>query len=121
MTFPVSEDKIIAAETALGRRLPRELRTRLQNLNGGALVAAGDDWILHPVRDNSDQKRISRTANDVILETKAAREWRGFPADGIAIASNGTGDRLVLVPESDNVFLWNHETVTLSSVIVEWS
>ena len=121
MAFPVSEDKIIEAETALGRRLPDYLRSRLQKLNGGEIALADDIWMLHPVRDNSDRKRLSRTSNDIILETKTARGWRHFPTDGIALASNGCGDRLVLVSESDDINFWDHETGTLSPIIVEWS
>lgn len=121
MAFPVSEDKIVDAETVLGRRLPELLRSRLLRNNGGDLVADDDDWILHPVRDHSDRKRLSRTANDIVTETKAALGWSGFPSNGIAIASNGSGDLLVLMPGSDDVFFWDHEASTLTAAVVDWS
>lgn len=120
MAFPVSEDKIEAAEAALERPLPALLRAHLKNQNGGDIVAADDDWILHPVRDGSDRKRLARTANDIVSETKRARGYLGFPSGGIAIASNGTGDQLVLLPQSDAIFHWDHETRTLAEVTVEW-
>lgn len=120
MAFPASEDKIDAAETALERPLPAPLRAHLKKQNGGDLVAADDDWILHPVRDVSDRKRLARTANDIVNETKMARKDSGFPAGGIAIASNGTGDRLVLLPQSNAIFHWDHETRTVAEVTVEW-
>jgi hypothetical protein len=121
MAFPVSEDKIVYAETVLGRRLPELLRSRLLRDNGGDLITDDDDWILHPVRDDSDRKRLSRTANDIVTETKVALRWSGFPSDGIAMASNGSGNLLVLMPDSDDVFFWDHEDNTLTSAVVDWS
>jgi hypothetical protein len=110
MAFPVSEDKIAAAEAALGRSLPTVLRERLLADNGGeAEDHNGDGWFLHPVRDDSDRKRLSRTANDIVRETEAAREWDEFPADAVAIAGDGRGDALVLLPGSDEIYIWSHE------------
>jgi hypothetical protein len=37
---------------------------RLLRDNGGDLKIAGDWWILHPVRDDTDRKRLKRTAAD---------------------------------------------------------
>ena len=120
MAFPVSEDKIISAETALGRRLPERLRKRLEIQNGGDVATEEDDWTLHPVRDASDRKRLSRTANDMVTETRTQRQWRGFPPTAIAIASNGCGDVLIIRPDSDDIFLWDHETGATTPVLVEW-
>ena len=47
--FPVSEQRIIEAEQALGRGLPQELRQRLMRDNGGEVIVDDDDWFLHPV------------------------------------------------------------------------
>ncbi|MDO5374167.1 MAG: SMI1/KNR4 family protein [Corynebacterium glutamicum] len=59
MAFPVTEDKIQAAEETLGRRLPDSLRERLLQNNGGEVIDdEGNDWILHPVRDDSDRKGL---------------------------------------------------------------
>ena len=55
-------------------------------------------------------------------ETKQAREWPGFPANGVAIADNGTGDKLVFVPNdagdrlAEAVYWWDHETGELTAV-----
>ena len=76
MAFPVSEDKIIAAETSIGWPLPKPLRTRLLADNGGSVHAKGDPddiWWLHPVWDNTDRKRMGRTANHILRQTGAAR------------------------------------------------
>jgi cell wall assembly regulator SMI1 len=85
MAFPVSEDKFMDAETALGMRFPDPLRNRLKIQNGGEVSASDDGWLLYPVRDASDRKRLSRTANDIVTETKNAREWRGFPPAAIEL------------------------------------
>ena len=120
MGFPVSDHFIVAAEQALGRRFPSALRARLARSNGGDIATADDDWILNPVRDDTDRKRLSRSANDMIRETGVARQWPGFPEGGIAVASNGCGDLLVVLPESDDLFHWDHETGEVSSVDVDW-
>ena len=64
-----------------------------------------------PLRDTR------RTRNDIVLETRNARAWRGFPPDAVAIGANGTGDQLVLFPDSTlhavlgrQLFWWDHET-----------
>jgi hypothetical protein len=92
-------------------------------MNGGELKADGDVWELHPFLDTSDKTRLKRTCNDITRETTVAKEVSDFPADGVAIAANGTGDRLVLLPSPSNtarlqdaVFVWNHETGTLAKV-----
>jgi len=120
MAFPVSEDKIMDAETALGMRLPDPLRNRLKIQNGGEVSASDDNWLLYPVHDASDKKRLSRTANDIVTETKNARKWRGFPPGAVAIAANGSGDLLILQPGSDNVFLWEHDKGATCPILVEW-
>lgn len=116
MAFPASEDMIAATEVVLGRRLPVNLREHLSQSNGGKVAVLDDYWQIHPVRDESDRKRLSRTANDIVYETRVARSWQGFPQDAIAIAANDYGDRLVLLPDSDDIFLWDHETGAVSAV-----
>ena len=119
MAFPVADCFIVAAEEALGRRLPEPLRTRLARSNGGDIEAGDDEWRLHPVRDDSDRKRLARSANDISRETEIARRWPHFPPDAIAVATNGSGDVLVLIPQSDDVHLWDHETGAISAVAVD--
>ena len=121
MAFPVDEDQIAAAEAQLGRRLPAAHRARLARANGGEAVVGGQEWTLFPVPDESDRKRSARTANHIIWETEQARAWPAFPAAAVAIASNGLGDLLVLVPGSDGPLVWRHETGGTESVVVDWS
>jgi SMI1 / KNR4 family (SUKH-1) len=132
MPFPVDEERVAAAEDALGRRLPDALRQRLMRDNGGDAEAAAahprpgaqrdidPHWQLHPVWDDSDRKRAARSANHIVRETAEARAWDGFPADAIAIASNGTGDRLILQPGKDELALWDHETGEVQALRVSW-
>jgi SMI1 / KNR4 family (SUKH-1) len=125
--FPVGEDRINEAETQLGRGLPDALRARLKRDNGGEIEVAGypgDNaiWFLHPVWDPGDRKRISRTANHVVRETREARETIGdLPADAIVIADNGTGDLLLGLGEGDDVVWWDHETGDVEPVSVNWA
>jgi hypothetical protein len=91
--------------------------------NGGSVEGAGDEWDLHPLLDTSDRKRLARTCNDVVRESGVARDWVAFPSDAIAIGANGSGDRLVLLPSSDDpsqfgeqVLWWDHETGILHPV-----
>lgn len=125
MGFDVDDSRIQAAEVELGRELPAPLRERLRRDNGGeveARCALGEDgWWLHPVWDDGDRKRAGRSANHVIRETEAARRWSGFPADAIAIADNGSGDRLVLLPGSERIHWWDHETGETHEAVVTWN
>lgn len=120
MAFPVDEAAIERAEQRLGRRLPTALRERLMRDNGGEIEADGDVWKLHPVFDDTDRKRASRTASHIIRETKSAREgWYGFPEDAVAIAEADNGDLVILLPGSDDYHLWLHEVGTYSPVKID--
>jgi hypothetical protein len=116
MAFPTTETHVSAAERALGVKLPKEYRERLMASNGGELTTAGDDWQVYPVFDATNRKTAGRSAGHIVLENARAREWEGFPKGAIAIASNGTGDRLVLLPLGTTgkldpqIHLWDHET-----------
>ncbi len=121
MAFPVDEAAIERAEQQLGRSLPPALRERLMRDNGGEIKADGDVWKLHPVFDNTDRKRSSRTASHLIRETKSAREgWHGFPEAAVAIAEGSNGDLIILLPESEEYHLWLHETGTHSPVHIDF-
>lgn len=120
MPFPIDPRYILSAEQKLGAKLPRAYAEKMRQLNGGTLELADDDWELHPILDEADPKRIARTCNDILRETEEARDWDGFPEHALSIARNGTGNRLVLLRNSDTddygdaVYLWDHETQALS-------
>jgi hypothetical protein len=122
MPFPVDFSFIQRAEERLGVKLPPSYKARLCRCNGGGVRANGDGWQLFPVFDSSDRKRIKRTCNDIVHETNWARRYHSFPPGGIAIASNGTPDRLVLLYSElegrcgDAVFRWYYDTGELVKV-----
>ncbi|WP_177764452.1 SMI1/KNR4 family protein [Flavobacterium sp. I3-2] len=117
MPFPIDEKYIIETEKELGILFPYNFKLKMIKENGGEMVNEDDDWNLYPFFDKSNKKRISRTCNHIGLETKQAKNWGNFPLNAIAIASNGSGDHLVLLPTkenneilSDEIFTWYHET-----------
>ena len=123
MAFPTTEAFIATGESQLGVRLPDAFRAYLITSNGGEIDAANDSWLIHPVFDDTDRKRAARSASHIVHETQQARSWVGFPTQGVAFASNGSGDYLVFLPNPKDrrrlgsaVFLWQHETRTLTQV-----
>ena len=120
MPFPLAEAYILQAESALGSRLPPSYRAAIAKANGGEVEAEHDTWQLHPLEDRTDRKRQARSSAHMLRETEHARTWRAFPLDAIAIASNGTGDHLVLRRHdnvfADTVYLWSHETGELARI-----
>ena len=123
MPFPVDLKYIAETEQELGLIFPERFKTKMLKENGGELMTEDNDWELFPFFDKSDKKRISRTCNHIILETKQAKEWDNFPNDGIAIASNGCGDFLILLPEKedrktygDEIYMWFHETGEIEKI-----
>lgn len=117
MPFPIDLKYIEETEKELGLTFPDSFKNKMRKENGGTLSTKEDDWQLFPFFDQADQKRMSRTSNHIVLETKLARNWGNFPVDGIAIASNGSADYLILLPTKENdkqlgaeIFSWFHET-----------
>lgn len=117
MPFNISEEQVAATEVALGRKLPPIYRGIMMRNNGGTACDDEDQWDIHPIKDTTDRKRISRTCNHIIVETKAAQEWQGFPKDALAIGGNGFGDVMILLPSSselstfaDTIYAFWHET-----------
>src|ERR1051325_6707337 len=115
MPFPVAEQFIVETEPKLGVSFRPAFRARMCRNNGGELSTDEDDWQLFPFFDTSDRKRIARTTNDIVRETASACSWRGFPPEAVAIATNGTGDKLVFLPNAGSTmlqskpFVWLHE------------
>ncbi|WP_299365925.1 SMI1/KNR4 family protein [Winogradskyella sp.] len=121
MPFPVDEKYIIETESELKVRFPTEFKTRMIKLNGGELVNGYLEFKLYPFFDKSDKKRIRRTCNHIGLETKNAREWIGFPENGIAIASDGYGNQVILIHNgdgnlTDEIHFWDHETGSIKKI-----
>ena len=123
MPWPVLRVYVEAAEQALGVRFPASFIAKMLSQNGGEVVFKDDDWTIHPFWDKSDQKRLARTSNDIVRETKKMRELDWFPRDAVAIAENADGDRLVLRPDSADpselgpvVFLWEFHGGELQAV-----
>ncbi|KAB7615542.1 SMI1/KNR4 family protein [Amylibacter sp. SFDW26] len=125
MPFEVSEEYIIAAESGLGVRLPDSYRELMQKANGGECNVASDLWSLSPILDKSNRKRLARTCNDIVRETKAMSSWVGWPSGAICIAQNGTGDALIFLTEEtvcpSTIYLWNHETGNTKIVAQDFS
>ncbi len=121
MPFPVELKYIKETEEELGVEFPKIFKEKMQEENGGEFLTEDEDWELFPFFDKSDKKRISRTCNHIILETKNAREWENFPEKAYAIGKNGCGDFLVLIEKepnklSDKIYVWEHETGKLIKV-----
>ena len=123
MAFPVERCYVEETERQLGVKFPASFVAKMLHDNGGEVATPADAWQLRPFLDKSDRKRFARTSDDIVRETAAARKWRGFPPDAIAIGNNGCGDRLVLVPTpgdpnclSPEVYWWDHETGEIHNV-----
>lgn len=120
MPFPLDKQFVESTEQKLGSKLPVAYIAAMQASNGGDVTVADDDWQLHPVLDPSDRKRLARTSSDVLRETSECKKWQAFPDDALAIAANGTGDRLVLLRSGEHfgaeVWHWDHETGELTQV-----
>ena len=114
MPFPLDEKYILETESELKVKFPTDFKNRMIKSNGGELVTDEFEFELYPFFDKSDKKRISRTCNHIGLETKNAREWDGYPVNGIAIGSDGCGNLIILTHDgsgilTDEIHFWNHE------------
>ena len=117
MLFPVDINFVTETERKLGVKFPPAYVNAMVKSNGGGVQAAPDYWHLYPIFDTSDKKRLKRTCNDVVRETKSANDWPDFPPNAVAIGTNGGGDQLILIPQADHpellehaVYWWDHET-----------
>ena len=123
MPFTLDQKWIEQAEEKLNRKLPEVYKEEIQEENGGEADVYEDIWELYPICDNSDKKRFSRTWNDIIKQTEDLSDWEGFPETAVAIASNGCGDQLILLPNEsepnyfkDTIYFWSHETEEIIEV-----
>lgn len=116
MPFPIADTEIQKTEAKLGIKFPETFRREMMTSNGGEILTDDDAWTQYPILDTSDRKRLSRTCNDIVKETASAKEWDGFPANGVAIARNECGDQLLLLPSEGNnevlgetIYTFRHE------------
>jgi hypothetical protein len=111
MAFPVEEKFIENAEAELGVKFPESFRNNMMKLNGGCVQIPSDDEVdedeldyyeLNPFYDTSDKKRIKRTCNSIVHETKIYREQYGLPQNLIVLADSD-GDLLVYKIEDNGI------------------
>jgi hypothetical protein len=134
MAFPVEEKFIEIAEAELGIRFPESFRNKMMKLNGGYVQVpiedeVGEDEVeyyeLNPFYDTSDKKRIKRTCNSIVHETKTYRDQYGLPQNLIVLA-NSDGDLLVYKIEENGkidpaVYWLDRETEELVIVANDFS
>src|SRR5438270_839722 len=101
MPFPLNHKYVQQAQEKLGRALPLGYIAHMCRSNGGEVPVKTDVFILFPILDSTDRKRLARTCNDIVRETTVARDWPYFPPDALAIGGNGTGDKLVFLADND--------------------
>ena len=120
MPFNLSEVQLTQTENELGAKLPNEYRESMKLNNGGEASTEEDDWVFYPIKDTSDKKRISRTCNHIIRETQSCFGFGNFPDNAVTIASNGLGDQMVFLKQSNSflnvVYIWLHETGELQEL-----
>lgn len=125
MPFDLADPFIRAAEQELGAKLPEAYRRSMLQENGGELETDKDIWQQYPIADTSDRKRLFRTANHIIKETRNCSDWPRFPEGALAIAGNGAGDQMVLLKQGASfaatVYVWSHETGQLEKVADDFS
>ena len=116
MPYPVDEQHVLVAEVALGRRLPARLRARLLRDNGGDAVSGDEGWLLFPVWDPTNFRTIRKTTNQMVNEQEAARSWKGFPPEAIAVGDSHSGDLLIVRALSAEIERWDQETAVTGSL-----
>ena len=93
----LDEKYILQIELDVNLKFPNDFKNRMMIQNGGKIESKVFFFQIHPFFDKSSKKRISRTYNHVGLETKNARQWSGFPKNGIVIGAGGSGDLILFI------------------------
>jgi len=123
--FNLAERFIRAAEEELGAPLPHPYRQAMMASNGGEVAAYDAVWNLHPILDKSERKRLSRSCNDILRETRMMRDCPDWPDNALAIADDGTGDKLLFLRQGrlfqPEVYVWLHDTGELIEVAQSFS
>ena len=127
MSCSLEEKFIVRAEELLKAKFPESFRKMMMQYNGPEIflddevIPTGGNLNILPIYDDSDRKRIRRTFNDIVRETKTARiEWE-LDDSVVVIGENGSGDLLTYCIESDGkigskVYWWSHELRTFNIV-----
>jgi hypothetical protein len=109
--FPVDEKYIANTENELGVKFPDSFRKKMMKSNGGGVEVSMDYFEIHPFYDTSDKKRIKRTCNSILYETKIAREHYRLPESLIVIGNNGAARFLPTKLKKRAVIMSNHPGV----------
>jgi len=75
MPFDLDPSYVSATAAKLGLSLPVEYAASMSRMNGGCAEIECEVWWLHPIFDDTDPRRLKRTVNDVIRETREASGW----------------------------------------------
>lgn len=112
MVWPVSKADIERAERELNVTFPAVFAQQMSVANGGSVELLHHWWELCTFEDRSSNKRLTRTFDGIVRETRSMRELAWFPQTGVVIGTCNS-DRLILLPESagserlaDDVFVW---------------
>jgi len=126
MAFPIDEKYIEKSEIELGTKFPESFRTKMMIMNGGEVKILNDCFQLLPFYDTSDKKRIKRTCNSIVHETKIARAEYELNSNLVIVGDNGSGDILVFKIGNNGfcepqVYFLSHETQELEVVAEDFS
>ena len=125
MPFDLSAEQLAKSESEIGAKFPESYRARMMASNGGSVSVLNNEWELIPFRDTSTTKRLSRTANNHLVEVEQFKKWSRWPEGAVAIAANGCGDALLFLKVGSEfdprVFVWWHETGQLVVAEEEFS
>lgn len=105
----VTNFDIKSAEEKLGAVFPEQYKELFRLVNNAEI----GEWILFPIQD---QKNPKKTWDDVVRQNQDAKD-EGMSGDLIAIADDGTGDKLCLQvingKMDDKIYIWDHETTEI--------
>ncbi len=126
MAFPVEEKFIERAESELGVRFPDGFREKMGAENGGVVELGIDCSWLYLFFDDSDRRRLNRTCNHLVSETRYAREHALWPDNLIPTGHNGQGGHLVFRVEDSGtlgqaVYWHDHETNVVHFLAADFS
>jgi len=97
----VTEERLQEVETALGFKLPKELRNRYKHENKFNV----GEWEFYPIKD---EQYIKRTWDDLVRVNLTDAEE--YPEGFLRIAADGSGDELgYQLPDTETIVLWDHE------------